>query len=72
VIWFFERRGSFVRFESRDVPNTPGVYELAIVEADGVEKVETFEDSESLMRRQLELEEALEHDGWQGPFGRIF
>lgn len=72
MVWFFERSGAFVRFESRTVDDDPGVFELVIVDADGAERRECFKDSEQLLQRQLQLERGLEHDGWQGPFGRVF
>ena len=68
VVWFFERSGRFVRCETRDVP---GVFELVIVEADGTERVERFDDSDMMFARQQQLASTLKDDGWQGPFGRF-
>jgi hypothetical protein len=72
VIWFYERRGKYIRCETRDVPQRPGVYELVVaVRDDGAEQVERFTNSEALMKRQEELEQSLQGDGWYGPFGRV-
>lgn len=70
MVWFFERAGTFIRCETRDVADRPGCYELVITDGSG-ERVERFEDSESLARRQEDLQFALGGAGWQGPFGRF-
>ena len=70
VVWFFERAGTFIRCETRDVADMPGSYELVITDGNG-ERVERFDDSESLARRQEDLQFALGGAGWQGPFGRF-
>jgi hypothetical protein len=72
VVWFFEKHGAYLRCETRDVPGRPGHYELVIVQPDGTETVERFAGSETLMRRQQELESQLATTGWQGPHGRFF
>lgn len=69
MVWFYERQGTFIRCETRDADNRSG-FELVILQPDGSESVERFEDSASLERRQNELQANLSHDGWQGPFGR--
>ena len=69
MVWFYERQGTFIRCETRDAATGKG-FELLIVQPDGQERVERFEDSSSLERRQHELQATLAHDGWQGPFGR--
>ena len=71
MVWFYERSGSFVRFETRDVPQGSPVFELVILHPDGKEETERFADSESLTRRQRELATLLTGEGWQGPFGRF-
>ena len=69
MVWFYERHGTFIRCETRDA--LPGTgFELIIIQPDGREVVERFDDSASLERRQQELQTNLSHDGWQGPFGR--
>jgi hypothetical protein len=68
MVWFFERHGIYIRCETRDA--TAGGFELLVINPDGIERVERFEDSASLTRRQRELDSDLTHDGWTGPFGR--
>ena len=67
MFWWFERGGQFLRYESRETRE--GVFELRVTSPEGVERLETFEDSESLARRQLALEEDLVAQGWNGPHG---
>jgi len=69
MIWFFEKKGQYVRCETRKA--TDGSYELVITNADGTERVERFEDSASLAKRQVDLEHALSEEGWTGPHGRV-
>jgi hypothetical protein len=69
MVWFYERQGTFVRCETRNAINGQG-FELVVTEPDGTERVEHFDDSATLARRQAELENSLTHDGWTGPFGR--
>lgn len=69
MVWFYERHGTFIRCETRDAAPGAG-FELLIIQPDGRESVERFDDSASLERRQQELQSNLSHDGWQGPFGR--
>jgi hypothetical protein len=71
VVWFFERHGRFLRFETRDAAEQRGLYELVIIDPDGGERVEQYEDSELLLQRQRELERHLLSNGWQGPHGRF-
>lgn len=69
MVWFYERQGAFLRFEARTAENGPG-FELIVVQPDGSERIEHFDDSTTLSRRQQELESTLAEDGWTGPFGR--
>lgn len=69
MVWFYERQGTFIRCETRETVNGIG-FELVIMQPDGSEKVERYDDSASLDRRQQELQSNLATDGWQGPFGR--
>jgi hypothetical protein len=68
MIWFFERKGQYVRCETRKT--AAGSYELVITDSDGAERIESFADSSDLARRQIELERSLSTDGWTGPHGR--
>ena len=65
-VWF-EKGGSFLRYEARDLPD--GRYELRIIDTDGTERVEIFNDSTSLNRRQIDFERELSEKGWTGPHG---
>jgi hypothetical protein len=69
MVWFYERQGTFIRCETRTAISRSG-FELVVIEPDGSERVEHFEDSSTLSRRQAELESSFMHDGWTGPFGR--
>ena len=69
MVWFYERQGTFIRCETRTAANGVG-FELVVIQPDGSEQVEYFDDSPSLMKRQAELESSLTDDGWTGPFGR--
>jgi hypothetical protein len=70
MVWFYERHGAFIRFEAREAEGDGGGFDLVITDPDGSERIEHFDDSSALTRRQQDLERALTHDGWQGPFGR--
>jgi len=69
MIWFFERRGEYVRCETRK--GADGAFELVVTDPDGTERVERFTDSAALAKRQVELEHGLTADGWTGPHGRV-
>jgi len=67
VFWWFERRGQFLRYEVRELPD--GLFELRVVDTDGTERAEQFVDSGDLNKRQIEFERNLAADGWNGPVG---
>lgn len=67
MFWWFERTGQYLRYESRQQPH--GGYELRVINPDGTERVERFEDSSDLSRRQQAFERELVDDGWNGPHG---
>ena len=68
MVWFFERQGKYVRCETRKTPD--GAYELVMTDVNGAERVERFDDSATLAKRQVEVERGLTSDGWNGPHGR--
>jgi len=70
MVWFYERQGTFIRCEARPASDGRG-YELTVASPDGTERIVRFEDSESLMRRQHELEATFSSEGWTGPHGRL-
>lgn len=67
MFWWFERRGQFLRYEVRDLP--AGGYEMRVVDIDGTERAEHFDDSSELTKRQVDFESELLADGWTGPHG---
>jgi len=67
VFWWFERRGQFLRYEVRDLPD--GRFELRVIDIDGTERAEQFVDSADLNKRQIEFERSLAAAGWTGPVG---
>lgn len=67
MFWWFERRGQFVRYEVRYL--SEGGYELRVVDTEGRERAERFDDSEELTKRQVDFEKELLADGWTGPHG---
>lgn len=71
MTWFYERRGAYLRCETREVPEQRNLFDLVILHADGTEQVERFANSELLLTRQEELELTLHCEGWSGPFGRL-
>jgi hypothetical protein len=67
VFWWFERRGKYLRYETREGPS--GTYELCVIDPDGLERVERFDDSSDLAKRQVEFERQISEQGWTGPHG---
>jgi hypothetical protein len=67
VFWWFERKGQFLQCEVLPVSN--GGFELRIVDPDGTEVVERFDDSTDLERRQHDVIDEATRDGWSGPHG---
>ena len=47
MVWFYERQGAFIRCETRTAPNGVG-FELVVIQPDGSEQVEHFDDSATL------------------------
>jgi len=68
VVSFFTQAGSFVRCETREGPGE--TWELLIVQPDGTEVVEQFDDSAAMAQRQAELTDCLVRAGWFGPHER--
>ena len=67
MFWWFKRQSDLLRYEARELPS--GDYELRVIDADGSERVETFDDPTALSRRQVEFERQLRDEGWTGPHG---
>ena|SRR5438477_5748122 len=66
VFWWFEQSGRYVRCEIRFAPEG---YAFVVTGPDGVERVEEFNDSQELSKRQVALERELAGKGWTGPHG---
>ena len=67
MFWWFEREGRYLRCETRSRPE--GGYELHVINPDGAERVEQFDDPADLSRRQMAIEHDLLAEGWSGPHG---
>ena len=67
MFWWFERSGKFLRYEVRNLPD--GRYELRVIDTDGTESAEHFDDSSRLTKRQVDFERDLVAQGWTGPHG---
>jgi hypothetical protein len=67
VFWWFERGGQFLRCEVNGAPD--GGCVLRVIDADGTERTEHFENSTDLTRRQVDFERELTAKGWTGPYG---
>ena len=44
MVWFYERQGTFIRCETRVASSGSG-FELVVIQPDGSERVEHFDDS---------------------------
>ena len=69
MVWFFERKGEYVRCETRKA--TDGAYELVVTVPGSPERIERFYDTTEMARRQVEIEQSLTTTGWTGPHGRV-
>ncbi len=67
MFWWFERRGAYMRCEVLKLPTER--FELRVLEPDGTESVEAFDDDSKLARRQQDMLASLSADGWSGPHG---
>jgi hypothetical protein len=69
VFWWFERGGRYLRCEAQQTAT--GAYELRIVSPDGTERVEYFDHSSDLTKRQHDVINEVTRDGWTGPHGWV-
>ena len=69
MFWWFERGGQHLRFEVLDLREG---FELRVTYPDGTERVERFENSNDLARRQQQLQTEFASEGWAGPHGPFF
>jgi len=66
VFYFFKRGTDTVQCEVRPAANGPG-YEILVTETDGSERLETFDTSEQVHSRWVELHKRFSDEGWWGP-----
>jgi hypothetical protein len=66
VFYFFQRGGETVQCEVRAAVDGPG-YEILITEPSGAERLETFDTSEQVHNRWVELHKHFADEGWWGP-----
>ena len=69
MFWWFERRGAYLRCEVLRLATEK--FELRVLEPDGTESVEAFDDDAGLATRQEDLLASLSADGWSGPHGWV-
>ena len=69
MFWWFERGGHYLRCEAQQMAT--GGYELRIVTPDGAERIEHFEDSNELEKRQHAVIDEVTREGWTGPHGWV-
>ncbi len=67
MFWWFERNGQHLRLEVLEL--RPGAYELRLIDPNGEERIETFNDARDLADRQEEVHQILGQQGWTGPHG---
>jgi len=63
MLWWFERGGRHTQVEVLHLVN--GRYELRVLDADGREHVETFDDPAELAKRQQAVHDDLVAQGWK-------
>ena len=66
MFWWFQREGQYLRYEARRADRG---FEFCIIDVDGSEHVEHFDDSAALAKRQQEFEREIRLAGWSGPHG---
>jgi hypothetical protein len=69
MFWWFERGGAYMRCEVLRLAARK--YELRVLEPDGSESVEAFDDDAQLAARQQDMLASLSAGGWTGPHGWI-
>lgn len=64
MIWSFERQGESLRCEiRRDLDGQ--YYELVVVNPDGAEQAERYEDPSEVIARSVDVMRGLIEDGWK-------
>ena len=69
MFWWFERGGAYLRCEVLKLATEK--YELRVLDPDGTESVEAFDDDVELARGQQDMLAGLSARGWSGPHGWV-
>jgi len=69
MFWWFERKGELLRVEVLQISDQE--FELRVIGADGAENLESFSNAQALARRQEEVVNTINKDGWSGPHGWV-
>lgn len=69
MFYFFSRGQSFVRCEIRQA-DMHGSYEIVVAEPGMAERVDVFATSQQAHDHFLRVQQALNAEGWWGPYGR--
>jgi hypothetical protein len=66
MVWFFERRGEYVRIETRLTDSGVG-FELVVAQPGAPERLEQFADERALLARYESVCRELASSGWGAP-----
>ena len=68
MLWIFQKKGKQMSAEiRREGGGTGEGYELIVTNADGSQRMETFEETTDLIKRTLDLQRDLMESGWKQP-----
>ena len=68
MFYFFQKGKDYIRCELRD--GQAGTFEIVVTEANGLERIERYPNSDEAHERWDHLQKRFSSDGWFGPFGR--
>jgi hypothetical protein len=66
MMWIFERQGEQMRCEIRRDGEGAG-YEIIVTNPDGSQRMERFDETDTLIKRTLDLQLELLESGWRQP-----
>lgn len=66
MLWIFERKGEQMRCEIRREGAGAG-FEMIVTTPDGSQRMETFVETNGLIKRTLDLQRELLETGWRQP-----
>jgi hypothetical protein len=69
MFWWFVRGGAYMRCEALQLATRK--YELRVIEPDGTESVEAFDEAADLAERQQQMLAGFSASGWSGPHGWV-